>query len=213
MGRRTCDRRGQRRRRRSARGFESAFCRRVQRGGHVPGDEPSGRPRGYPEIAEAFKRYAWEEAEHASKFAELLGEVVWDTKTNVKAGWKPKAAPAKIRNGSLPVPNNWDWMPFTIPSTKCAKTKRVTEKVSRDFTTVILRNNDSKTDLTGGTLCGSARFSCAAGRIYSSGRGLSGMPGTGSFARMESLRNGGGFVSEKLLTLSHEPNRDEYGRG
>ena len=28
---------------------------------------------GYPEIAEAFKRYAWEEAEHASKFAELLG--------------------------------------------------------------------------------------------------------------------------------------------
>ena len=28
---------------------------------------------GYPEVAEAFKRYAWEEAEHASKFAELLG--------------------------------------------------------------------------------------------------------------------------------------------
>lgn len=40
---------------------------------------------GYPEIAEAFKRYAWEEAEHAAKFAELLGEVVWDTATNVKA--------------------------------------------------------------------------------------------------------------------------------
>ena len=39
---------------------------------------------GYPEIAEAFKRYAWEEAEHAAKFAELLGEVVWDTKTNVE---------------------------------------------------------------------------------------------------------------------------------
>ena len=38
---------------------------------------------GYPEIAEAFKRYAWEEAEHASKFCELLGEVVWDTKKNV----------------------------------------------------------------------------------------------------------------------------------
>lgn len=31
---------------------------------------------GYPEIAEAFKRYAWEEAEHAAKFAELLGDVV-----------------------------------------------------------------------------------------------------------------------------------------
>ncbi len=39
---------------------------------------------GYPEIAEAFKRYAWEEAEHAAKFAELIGEVVWDTKTNLQ---------------------------------------------------------------------------------------------------------------------------------
>ncbi|MEE1091427.1 MAG: NADH peroxidase [Paludibacteraceae bacterium] len=39
---------------------------------------------GYPEIAEAFKRYAWEEAEHAAKFAELLGDVVWDTKTNLE---------------------------------------------------------------------------------------------------------------------------------
>ncbi|MBO7168704.1 MAG: NADH peroxidase, partial [Rikenellaceae bacterium] len=39
---------------------------------------------GYPEVAEAFKRYAWEEAEHAAKFAELLGEVVWDTKTNLE---------------------------------------------------------------------------------------------------------------------------------
>lgn len=40
---------------------------------------------GYPEIAEAYKRIAWEEAEHASKFAELLGEVVVaDTKTNLE---------------------------------------------------------------------------------------------------------------------------------
>ena len=38
---------------------------------------------GYPEIAEAFKRYAFEEAEHCAKFAELLGDVVWDTKTNL----------------------------------------------------------------------------------------------------------------------------------
>ncbi len=41
---------------------------------------------GYPEVAEAYKRIAWEEAEHASKFAELLGEVVVaDTKANLKA--------------------------------------------------------------------------------------------------------------------------------
>jgi rubrerythrin len=39
---------------------------------------------GYPEIAEAFKRYAYEEADHAARFAELLGEMVWDTKTNLK---------------------------------------------------------------------------------------------------------------------------------
>lgn len=46
---------------------------------------------GYPEIAEAFKRYAWEEAEHAAKFAELIGEVVWDTKTNLKKRMEAEA--------------------------------------------------------------------------------------------------------------------------
>ena len=39
---------------------------------------------GYPEIAEAFKRYAFEEADHASRFAELIGDCVWDTKTNLE---------------------------------------------------------------------------------------------------------------------------------
>ena len=40
---------------------------------------------GYPEIAEAYKRYALEEAEHAAKFAELLGEVVYpSTKKNLE---------------------------------------------------------------------------------------------------------------------------------
>ena len=40
---------------------------------------------GYPEVAEAFKRYAFEEAEHAAKFAELLGEVVTNsTKKNLE---------------------------------------------------------------------------------------------------------------------------------
>ena len=41
---------------------------------------------GYPEIAEAFKRYAFEEADHAARFAELLGEVLKaDTKANLTA--------------------------------------------------------------------------------------------------------------------------------
>ena len=39
---------------------------------------------GYPEIAAAFRQYAYEEAEHCAKFAELLGECVWDTKTNLE---------------------------------------------------------------------------------------------------------------------------------
>ncbi len=40
---------------------------------------------GYPEVAEAFKRYAFEEADHAARFAELLGEVVTDsTKKNLE---------------------------------------------------------------------------------------------------------------------------------
>lgn len=39
---------------------------------------------GYPEIAEAYKRIAFEEAEHASLFAEMLGEVVSaSSKTNL----------------------------------------------------------------------------------------------------------------------------------
>lgn len=40
---------------------------------------------GYPEVAEAYKRIAYEEADHASKFAELLGDVVYaDTKKNLE---------------------------------------------------------------------------------------------------------------------------------
>jgi rubrerythrin len=40
---------------------------------------------GYPEIGLYYEKAAWEEAEHASKFAELLGEVVTDsTKKNLQ---------------------------------------------------------------------------------------------------------------------------------
>ena len=40
---------------------------------------------GYPEVAEAYKRIAFEEADHAARFAEMLGEVlVADTKTNLQ---------------------------------------------------------------------------------------------------------------------------------
>ncbi|MEA4899123.1 NADH peroxidase [Bacillota bacterium Meth-B3] len=40
---------------------------------------------GLPEVAEAYKRIAFEEADHAARFAELLGEVVTDsTKKNLE---------------------------------------------------------------------------------------------------------------------------------
>lgn len=40
---------------------------------------------GYPEVAEAYKRIAYEEAEHAAKFAEMLGEIVSpSTKKNLE---------------------------------------------------------------------------------------------------------------------------------
>lgn len=39
---------------------------------------------GYPEIAEAFRRYAFDEADHAARIAELIGDCVWDTKTNLE---------------------------------------------------------------------------------------------------------------------------------
>lgn len=47
---------------------------------------------GYPEVAEAYKRIAFEEAEHAAKFAELIGEVVaGDTATNLKKRMEAEA--------------------------------------------------------------------------------------------------------------------------
>ena len=80
---------------------------------------------GYPEIAEAFKRYAFEEADHASRFAELLGEVVWDTKTNLE---KRMAAEA-------------GWTPSTTPFTRWHATRLVTDKASPACTTASSRSN------------------------------------------------------------------------
>ena len=40
---------------------------------------------GYPEVGSYYEKAAWEEAEHAAKFAELLGEVITDsTKKNLE---------------------------------------------------------------------------------------------------------------------------------
>jgi rubrerythrin len=39
---------------------------------------------GYPEIAAAFKKIAWEEAEHAARYAELNGLISENTKENLE---------------------------------------------------------------------------------------------------------------------------------
>lgn len=71
---------------------------------------------GYPEIAEAYKRYAWEEAEHAAKFAELLGEVVWDTKTNLYKRMNAEAGACedKMRLARLAKQENLDAVHDTV---------------------------------------------------------------------------------------------------
>lgn len=71
---------------------------------------------GYPEVAEAFKRYAYEEADHASRFAELLGEVVWDTKTNLKKRMEAEAGACedKKRIATLAKQQNLDAIHDTV---------------------------------------------------------------------------------------------------
>lgn len=71
---------------------------------------------GYPEIAEAFKRYAFEEAEHAARFAELLGECVWDTKTNVEKRMMAEqgACEDKLRIAKLAKAQNLDAIHDTV---------------------------------------------------------------------------------------------------
>ena len=63
---------------------------------------------GYPEIAEAFKRYAFEEAEHAAKFAELLGDVVWDTKTNLEKRMMAEAGACEDKFRIVHPDTNWE---------------------------------------------------------------------------------------------------------
>ncbi len=59
---------------------------------------------GYPEVAEAYARIAYEEADHASRFAEMLGEVVEaSTENNLKARVEAEygAAEGKLKLAKL----------------------------------------------------------------------------------------------------------------
>ncbi|CUH96565.1 Reverse rubrerythrin-2 [Propionispora sp. 2/2-37] len=73
--------------------------------------------QGYPEVAEAYKRIAFEEAEHAAKFAEILGEVVAaDTKANLSARVEAEygAAEGKKKLATLAKQHNLDAIHDTV---------------------------------------------------------------------------------------------------
>lgn len=72
---------------------------------------------GYPEVAEAFRRYALEEADHAARFAELLGEVVYaDTKKNLelRAAAEEGACKGKKELATLAKQLNYDAVHDTV---------------------------------------------------------------------------------------------------
>ena len=72
---------------------------------------------GSPEIGEAYKRIAFEEAEHAAKFAEILGEVVKaDTKANLQARVEAEygACDGKKKLATLAKKNNLDAVHDTV---------------------------------------------------------------------------------------------------
>ncbi len=72
---------------------------------------------GYPEISAAFTKYAFEEAEHAAKFAELLGEVLTDsTKKNLemRAEAEAGACAGKFELAKLAKKLNYDAIHDTV---------------------------------------------------------------------------------------------------
>ncbi|MBP7403191.1 MAG: NADH peroxidase [Clostridia bacterium] len=72
---------------------------------------------GYPEIAEAYKRIAFEEADHAARFAELLGEVVTDSsKKNLELRVEAEygATAGKVELATLAKQLNYDAIHDTV---------------------------------------------------------------------------------------------------
>ena len=81
---------------------------------------------GYPEIGEYWRRAALEEAEHAAKFAELLGDVLTDsTKKNLemRAPW--------ASSSWLSWPSSTTWTPSTTPCTRWPATRPGMARLSR----------------------------------------------------------------------------------
>ena len=72
---------------------------------------------GYPEVAEAYKRIAFEEAEHAAKFAEMLGEVVTAStkkKLELRVAAENGATAGKVELAKLAKQQNLDAIHDTV---------------------------------------------------------------------------------------------------
>ena len=89
---------------------------------------------GYPEIGEAYKRIAFEEAEHAAKFAEILGEVVKaDTKANLQARVEAEYGACDGKKKLATLAKKIILMLFMIQFTKCARMKLDMVELLKDY--------------------------------------------------------------------------------
>lgn len=122
--------------------------------------------QGYPEVSEAYKRIAFEEAEHAAKFAELLGEVVTpDTKKNLELRAAAEQGACAGKKNWLPSLNSSTSTLSTIRSMKWQKTKLVTAASSMASWLVISQNNPLQPDVKELSLGGSS-FLCLPADKY-----------------------------------------------
>ena len=107
---------------------------------------------GYPEIAEAYKRYAFEEAEHASKLQRRTSAMPsrkQSTQASSQSFWAksspirprrisssaslPKRARAQASSRSQSARRSSATTPSTTPCTRWQRTKRATAQASRAF--------------------------------------------------------------------------------
>lgn len=80
---------------------------------------------GYPEVAEAYKRIAFEEAEHAAKFAELLGEVVTpSTKKNLELRVELSTVLPRVKRIWQLWLSSWVMMLYMIPYMRCVRMRQ-----------------------------------------------------------------------------------------
>ena len=87
---------------------------------------------GYPEIGMYWEKAAFEEAEHAAKFAELLGEVVTDsTQKNLEMRVEAENGATEVNSIWLAALKQQAWMLSMTPCMKWQKTKPATAKLSK----------------------------------------------------------------------------------